>query len=180
MMSLKKAELMLMTNLKGSKNKLDGILDIAEAVNVVKKHYSVKDITDMYQITSTSVDRINSINKLNSHAKNLIDQGKIKIEQAYHLSRLTGKRQDEAANVITTMNAHNTRIFIKMLLSDPNKSVQECKKSFRAINLDDVSVVVIPMPNDMYKNLEKNAIRQKKTVHDIILEVVENYIGQKN
>ena len=31
MMSLKKAELILMSNLKGRKNKVDGILDIAEA-----------------------------------------------------------------------------------------------------------------------------------------------------
>ena len=178
MMSLKKAELILMSNLKGSKNKLDAILDIAEAVNVVKKHYSVNDITNMYQITSTSVDRINSINKLNICAKNLIKQEKIKIEQAYHLSRLNGKRQDEAANIITTMNAHNTRIFIKMLLAEPNKSVHECKKSFRTSNMDDVSVVVVPMPNDMYKNLEKNASLQKKTVHDVILDVMENYIGK--
>ena len=178
MISLKKAELILMSNLKGRKNKVDGILDIAEAVSVVKKHYSVSDITNMYQITSTSVDRINSINKLNGYAKNLIKQEKIKIEQAYHLSRLSGKRQDEAANVITSMNAHNTRIFIKMLLAKPDKSVHECKKSFRTMNVDEVSVVVVPMPNDMYKNLEKNAAQQKKTVHDIILEVVENYIGQ--
>ena len=37
--------------------------------------------------------QINSINKLNGYAKNLIKQEKIKIEQAYHLSRLSGKRQ---------------------------------------------------------------------------------------
>lgn len=167
-----------MKNLKGQKNKIDKILTIAEAVNTVKKHYTQTELENMYEITSTSIDRINAINKLNRTAKNLLEQGKIKIEQGYHLSRLSGKRQDDASRVVATMNAHNSRLFVKMLLESSKKTVQECKESFERMDVNNISVVVVPMPNDVYENLEKIAKRNNQTAHDIILQLTEKYIGQ--
>ncbi len=177
-MDLKQAELILMDNLKGSKNKKNDILSIAKAVNVVKNHYTTSDIKTMFEITPTSVNRINAINKLNTYSKKLIKQRKIKIEQTYHLSRLDGKRQDEAARIVASMNAHNSRIFVNMLLAQPTKTVKECKNIFDKSRNDDISLAVVPMPNDVYNSLERIATKNKKEPQDIILQLVEDYIGR--
>ena len=177
-MDLKRAEIILIDNLKGGRIKKDDMLSIAKAASIVKQHYSKSEIQQVFQISSTSIDRINAINKLNDFSKRLVRQEKIGIEQAYHLSRLTGKRQDEAARIIASMNAHNSRILVKMLLASPDRSVEQCKENFDKTVNNAISLVVVPMPNDMYVNLAKIAAKNKKEPQNIIVEMVRDFIGK--
>ncbi len=177
-MDLKQAEIILMDNLKGGRKKKDNILHIAEAAKIVKHHYSKSDIRKIFQISPTSIYRIVAINKLNDFSKNLVQQNRIGIEQAYHLSRLAGKRQDEVARIVGSMNSHNSRIFIKMILSNPSQSIQKCKNEFDKTVINDISMVVVPMPNDVYISLAKRAAIEKKEPQDIILNLVRDFIVQ--
>lgn len=176
-MKLKEAELILMKNLKGQKNKRANILQMAKATAIIKKSYSNKEIHDMFGITNTSFERVNTINKLNQKGKNLVKKGTLKIEQGYHLSRIEKEHQDEVADIIATMNAHNTRLFTALVRSHKNTPIKKIKENFDKQNLQSISVVVVPMPNDLYLILQKKAASKEKEVNDLILDLVRKYVA---
>ena len=178
MMKLKDAELILMKNLKGQKNKMEDILVIAQAASIIKKNYSNNEIKNMYDITMTTFDRVNAINKLNSKGKSLVKNGLLKMEQAYHLSRVDSKRQDQVAKAIASMNSENTRLFVSFVLKQPKKSIEQLKKDFDKNYNRNISIVVTPMPDAMYNKLLLMAESKKKEPHNLIIELVEDYLGK--
>ena len=178
MMNLKTAELILMKNLKGEKNKKDDILKIAKAASVVKKEYRNQEIKDMFDVTMTTFERINRINKLNPKGKVLIKKGLLKMEQAYHLSRIDSTRQDKVAKFIASMNSEDTRLFVSLVLKQPDATIEQIKQDFDKTRRRNLSMVVVPMPDTMFTKLEKVAISKKKEAHDLILDVVGEYLGK--
>jgi len=177
-MNLKDAELILMKNLKGGKNKKEDILKIAKAALIVKKSYDNQEIKDMFGVTMTTFERINCINKLNPKGKSLVKKGLLKMEQAYHLSRIDSKRQDKVAKLVASMNSEDTRLFVSLALKQPDTTIEQLKKDFDKTQKRNLSVVVLPMPDTMFNKLEKVAISEKKDTHDLILDVVGDYLGK--
>jgi len=177
-MKVKDAELILMKNLKGQKNKKDDILQIAKAASIVKEKYDNREIKDMFDVTMTTFERINCINKLNPKGKLLVKKGLLKIEQAYHLSRINAERQDDVAKLIASMNSEDTRLFVSLVLKQPNTNIGKLKKDFDKTHKRNLSMVVVPMPDTMFNKLEKVATSKKSETHDLILNIVEDYLGK--
>lgn len=177
-MNLKEAELVLMRNLKGRKDRTGDILGLAKAASIVRKNYTRQDIRDMYGITMTSFERLNSINRLNPRGKSLVRRGALKAEQAYHLSRVDPGRQDRVACIISSMNTSETRNFVSLVLSNPDADVDDLKAEFDRGRGGGISIVVMPMPESMYNRLSRVAKSRKKEPHDLIMELVEERLGR--
>ena len=177
-MNLKDAEIILMKNLRGQRNKADDILTVAKAASVVRKSYSNGEIKDMFGITMTSFGRINSINRLNPKGRSMVKRGVLKIEQAYHLSRMDPGRQDQAAKTIASMNTSDTRLFVSLALEHPDRPVELLERDFARGRHGNISVVVTPMPDAMYNKLLRMAESQNKEPHDLIIELVGDYLGR--
>src|SRR2546422_8506572 len=96
---VKTATLILLRSLKGRKNKPHNLVEVAEACRTLRddKDWGWKEMSRFFKVSVYMLRQIDRINDLNPTAKKLVRRGKIKIEQAYQLSRLTGSRQDEAA-----------------------------------------------------------------------------------
>lgn len=122
--------------------------------------------------------QIDKINDLNPSAKTLVRERKIKIEQAYQLSRLKGRRQDEAAIEVVNLSAHETRKFVDLLLKS-DASVKVCKEIFEKKYLRQYNLLVLPMKDDTYRALQKSAKKAAATLHDHALGILEGYLRDK-
>ena len=76
------------------------------------------------------------------------------------------------------MNSENTRLFVSFVLKQPKKSIEQLKKDFDKNYNRNISIVVTPMPDAMYNKLLLMAESKKKEPHNLIIELVEDYLGK--
>ena len=174
-MEKQEAERILMRNLKGPKIKNASTLELAKASEVVKKNISTKEMTKLFDVSHTMLSRINKINKLTKKSKEVIKKSNLGIEQSYLLTQLPEQQQEKAAKAILDMTSHETRKFIR-LVKNSEKSIDQCKKEFDDTIRKKFSLLVIPMPENLYQQLTKLAKKSKKDPHDLAIKVLEEYI----
>lgn len=177
-MDEKTATKILMANLKGSKSKDVLLTDMATAIHVLKtKGRKLEDMAKLFDVSKYMLFQINKINKLNDYAKKCIKKRELGIEQSYLLSKLSGTRQDQVAKELLNMNAHDSRKFVNLVLNEEKMSVAQCKKLFEEKILKKFSMLVIPMPENMYKKLVNRSKKSKKDVHDFAYSVLEDFLN---
>jgi hypothetical protein len=179
-MDVKTATVILLKNLKGRKNKPQNLVDVAEACRTLKDHdkWGFEEMSRFFKVSVYMLRQIDKINDLNPSVKRLVREGEIKIEKAYQLSRLSGKRQDEAAPEVVNLSAHETRKFIDLLLKS-DASVAECKKLLKETTLKQFNLLVLPMKDDTYRALKKSADKANATLHDHALSILEGYLRER-
>lgn len=180
-MNERMATKLLMANLKGSKKKKVPLTEMAEAIRYlnIKKNKTFDEMSRLFDVSKYMLFQINKINELNDSSKTIIKNGELGIEQSYLLSKFKNKRQDAVAKELKSMNAHESRKFVNLLLVNENLSVLECKKIFEEKILKKFSMVVIPMPENMYRKLVFTAKKSKKNVHDFAYSILENYLNER-
>jgi len=174
-MNEKKAIAIMIANLKRYKNKPSNLLDFAEACGFLKKKWGLDKMASFFSASKYMLRQIDKINYLNPDVRKLVGAGKIRIEQANQLSRIDKKRQSEAAKEIIGLTAHETRTFVSLLLKS-DLSVKECKKRFAKDFLKKVNLLVLPMPDNTFRNLKKHATKSRINMHDLALQILENYL----
>lgn len=174
----KQAVQILMRNLKGSKNKPDSLLQVAESVNFLKKTTSLNDMKRMFDVSSTMLNQINRLNKLNDFSKKLLQNGKLGIEKGYLLARLNGKRQDEAAKEIVNLSSHDSRTFIDLLIKNEKVSVSDCTQQFNQKISKKMDLLVIPMPYGVFNELERQSKKKRLDPHDLAFKILEEYLNE--
>lgn len=172
-MKMKEAERILMRNLKGSRIKAVDTVTLAEAVKRVKIDMTVSDMVDLFNVSHTMLQRLNKINQLSDETKNIVKRLGFGIEQTYLLTRIPAKIEEKAARAMGGMSSHEARKFINMVRNS-GKSVEECKKEFNA-QQKNFSLLVIPLHNDTYQLLSKQAKKSNKQIHDHALDILEKH-----
>lgn len=175
-MNYKEATKILMRNLKGSKNKQVSTLELAEAMQEIRNKMPTKEMEKFFDISHTMISRINKINGLEDDTKKIIQKANLGIEKSYLLTKLSGNRQIEAAKEIVSLNAHNSRQLINLLIKKPKDTVKQLRNYFEKNYMKKFSLLIIPMSDDLYSLLLKKATKAKKTPHDLAFQVLEDYL----
>ena len=177
-MKRKEAERIVMSNLKGSKIKSVDTVTLAEAVREVGKSMKQGEMNKFFDVSHTMLQRINRINQLSEKTKEIVRESGFGIEKSYMLTQIPVEQEEKVAKAIIGMTAHDTRKFIKMLKIS-EKSIEECTKDLEAMQKT-FSLVVIPMPESLYRQLLILARKHKKEPHDLALSILEEYIHEQS
>ena len=174
-MQEEKAIAILLANLKGSKKKPSKISDFALACRTLKnnKEWGLTKMSKFFRVSKTQLREIDMINELEPKYKKLANEGKIGMTVAYQISRIDEKRRSEAFMFIQKMNRDEIRDFVYFLVKNPAFSVLECKKLFEKSQLKKVTILALPITDEMHKNLRLLATKRKQSVHDYALKILE-------
>jgi hypothetical protein len=173
-----KAVAVMMANLKGSKKKPSNLLEFAKACRMLHNKWGIKKMSEFFNVSEYQLRQIDKINDLNLDVQKLVKEGKLGIEAAYQLWRLSGRRQSEAAEAVLGMTAYEVRSFVHLLKTKPNISVKECTKLFSKTSRSKINLLVLPLTSQTYNRLRQIASKSRKNVHDLVLKILEDYLNE--
>jgi len=170
----------LVANLKGSKKKPSKISDFALACHTLKvsKDWGFTKMSKFFKVSKTQLREIDMINDLEPKYKKLADEGTIGMTTAYQLSRVDKQRRGQAVKFIQKMNREQIRDFIYFLTKNSTLSVLECKKLFDKSQLEKITVLAIPITDEMHKKLELGAAERKQSIHDYTIKILEKSLNK--
>ena len=174
-MKPEKAAAILSANLKGSKNKPSKISDFALACRTLKNHkdWDMKKMSEFFSISVTQLREIDKINDLESRYKKIADEHGMGMTTAYQLSRVDPKRRSETYKIIKNMNRDQIRDFVYFLVKNPLSSVSECKKLYEQSQLKTVTILALPISEEIHKRLLEESRKKGMTIHDYVLQLLD-------
>ncbi|MEM3160208.1 MAG: hypothetical protein QXJ74_05450 [Nitrososphaera sp.] len=178
-MTVEKDAALLLANLKGSKrNKPSNLIEIAAACRRLKAKWGLKKMMDVYDISKTQLDWIDSINDLHEDVRAMVKSGTIGMEKGYFISKLDIDVQPHAAKEAIEMNGRQTRQFVH-LLKDKDMSVPEAKELVKKLFDNKIHLIVLPLTTETYLRLKKIADDSKENIHDLSLKALESFINER-
>jgi hypothetical protein len=178
-MNEEKAVAILLANLKKSKKKPTNLIDIAQAIRILKKQWGLQKMTEFFTISSYQLRQIDKINDLDEKTKDLIQKGKLGIEASYQLWRLDSKRRKDAITYFKNMTTDEIRGFVYFIKKNPSLSVDECKKAFDKVRDTKFNVLMIPVESIIFNELTELSKKYKMNVHDYALKIIKTHLKMK-
>jgi len=178
-LSEEKATAILLANLKGPKKKPTNLLTIAAACRLLIQRWGIKRVSEFFGVSQYQLRQIDKINDLSPEVRELIQKGKLGIEASYQLWRLGEKLQSEVAKEMLGMSAHEIRQLVYLLRKNPSMSVKEAKRLTDKAMQKRISLLVLPLTSDTYRNLRRLAEESHQGIHDLVLRVLEDYIHER-
>lgn len=173
MMNEENAAAIMMGNLKGPKNKPSNLLEFGEACRFWTKKKGVKWTSDRFKSSQYMIRQIDKINDIDSpKLRKMIKEGKLGIEASYQLWRIKEPKRSQVATIVQDMTTDEIRRFVYFIMKNPLLSIDECEKMFEPDNPKEISLLVLPLDSDTYKNLEKESKRHKLKIHDYVLKLL--------
>ena len=172
-MNEENATAIMMGNLKGSKNKPSNLLEFGEACRFWTKKKGVKWTSNRFKSSQYMIRQIDKINDINNpKLRKMIKEGKLGIEASYQLWRIKEPKRSQVAKIVKDMTTDEIRRFVYFIVKNPSLSIDECKKMLEHENPKELTLLVLPLDSNTYKNLEKEAKRHKLKIHDYVLKLL--------
>lgn len=179
-MTEEKAAAVLMANLKGSRQKPAGLLEMARATRLLITAWGLPRMSNFFDVSEFQLRQIDKINELPAEVKALVKKGKLGIDGSYQLWRLNGdSRQVEAANAAVGMSEAEIRALVKVLQADSTLRPDEERKKVVEANRKKINLVILPLTDKTYKSLVEIAKAERVNPHDLVLRLVEEYVRAK-
>jgi len=146
----------LSENLKGKKKKQVSLLTIAEAVRLLandKEYGSTSKLAESFGVKRPTIESFDKMNDQPDEIKNLIKEGKIRIDASTKLSSISDlKKRVYLARAVAGLSAEDTRNIINYSKKHPKLSSEECKKAIEDIKAkkSQIKSVKIPLENADY------------------------------
>ena len=167
------AAAIMMGNLRGSKNKPSNLLEFGEACRFWTRKIGVKDTAKRFNVSQTMIRRIDKVNEIdNPKLRQMIKDGKFKIEAAYHLWRIKEPKRSQAAKILKNMATEDIRRFMYFIIKNPSLSIKECKELLDSEKPKNMNLLVLPIDSIMYRELEQEAKMKNLKIHDYILKLL--------
>lgn len=174
-----KAVAIMMGNLKGSKIKPSGLLELAEACRILKKKWGIKEMSHYFRVSQYMLRQIDKINDLNPKLKKLVEAGKLGIDASYQLWRLNEPKRSQVGEIVKDMNTDEIRVFVRLLHANPKLSVSDCKKLFDKMKSEKLRLLVLPLDTEIYERMKKSADKSKLTLHNYALKILRQGLDGK-
>ena len=130
-MSEEKATAVLMANLKGRKSKTSHLSEIARACRVLVDKWGFQKMHEFFHVSVFQLRQIDKFNDLEKELQKVVLSNNLGIEISYQLWRLPKEKQVQAGRASADLKAHEVREFVRILLENPNVSIEESKKTHR-------------------------------------------------
>lgn len=167
------ATAIMMGNLRGSKNKPSNLLEFGEACRFWTRKIGVKDTAKRFKVSQTMIRRIDKINEIDDpKLRQMIKEGKFKIEASYHLWRIKEPKRSQAAKILKDMATEDIRRFMYFIIKNPLLSIKECKELLDSEKPKNMSLLMLPIDSTMYSELEQEAKRKNLKTRDYILKLL--------
>lgn len=164
-MNEKQATAILMGNLKGVKNKPTSLVKISDACNLLIKKWGIKEVSRFFGISQYMLRQIEKISQLDADSKKYVQKHNLGIEKSYHLWRLDESKRKEVLPFVRNLSSEDVRNLVYLIRHEPNKSVKECMKIFEEKYSKETTIMVLALPTDLSKRLQK--ISQKKKMKSV-------------
>lgn len=175
----------LQANAGGRKKKAVSPVLMAEAARVLYDKYKSYDkVARLVKVISGEMVReFYDISTLPKAAKDLIDQGKIRIDVARRLPSVgnDAKRQTETAEAIAGLTSHVARHVIDSVVRNPDKTPAECrdivlgsKNTVRALD-----TLVFSLESEEFKLLNQLARKQGITTNKLVKQIIKDWIASQ-
>jgi len=175
-MNEEKAAAILLANIKGHKKKPSKLTEVAEACRFLLDKWGLKKTAKFLNVSQYQLIQIDKINKLNSAIQKLIDNGKLGIDASYQIWRLKKSIRTEAALECVDLTSHEVRQLVHLLRNDEELTVKEAKKITKKALRNEFHLLTIPLSLQTHKRLSKIALKSKKEIHQLIVEILENFV----
>ena len=178
-MSEEKATAILLANLKTGRNKPSNLLEIAQACRTVIQSWGMKKTHEFFKVSEYQLRQIDRINDLREDVQKLVEDGRLGIDVAYQLSRLDGMLQSKAATVALDMKEEEWRPFVQLLVNDETMTIEKARRTVDESKKKRLNLLILPLTEDTFTKLRRIAKAEDENVHDLVLQVLEEYIAKK-
>ena len=169
-------------NLKGSKTK--DLLLTARALRFLKESSefrSNKSVGEAFGVSGEIVRQFLLLLDLPQAVQTLLEQGKLGLEQGRRLWQLSRSRPSivaEAADVMCSMTAMDTRDLVEYLIRTPAASVQDGVKALDAAKPHISSEYHIDaiLDEEAYRLLAAHARKKRVSVNDLVSTIVNSWL----
>lgn len=175
----------LFLNLKGSKEKRDDWISIAEKCKkIVKESKNRNEAAQKLGVSSELVRSIINLLKLPDEVKQLVKERKILFDAAQRINtiKLKDKRKEEikrieVAKTIAGLTSHEQREIIQYAKKFPNSGLTNYKKRVVATReVRNVHVIVVTLEDSTYNFLQKYAKKEKITIEKLVQKLIDEKI----
>lgn len=168
----------LIFKFEGKRRKLGSLITIAkQCAELAKKYGSQKEVAQKLGVTYEHVRELLKLLELDSRVQKLVEERKIPYDAAWRLAEIKNKeRQKEVANAIINLDTHSGREVVRYSRYNPGKSAQEYVDRLlkSKTTKKEVKLLIIPMDKNKYQSLKIVADREKLSVADLVLKIIES------
>lgn len=176
------AEVILLSNLKGTKRKPSTLLEIAEACRtLIREHRTVRQVAEAFGVSVQQIVEFNRLLDLPPEVQDLFRSDHTGVSKWYELSKMAdSKRQIEAASYVKKLGVHDTRGIVDYARRYPDTPVEtavqrvsESKKTIKKVH-----VMVVAFDEATFIQLKNEAIKQKVSIEDLVSTLVKQELNQ--
>jgi hypothetical protein len=168
-----------MANFKGNKKgKPSNLLEFAVACHTLIGLWGIRKMSDFFDVVPHQIRQIDKITSLRPKVQEMVEAGKLGIEDAYQVWRSGSADQEKVASAIVElrMTSDEARQFVHLLRKTDANTVDKAKKVFEQTRQKKFDVLVLPLPSSTFKLLSEAARKNGLGVHDFALKVLEDYV----
>ncbi|AJM92204.1 hypothetical protein [Nitrosopumilus piranensis] len=172
----------LYINLKGKKRKDEDWISIAKDCQKLEKKYnSQKILADKLGVSYQLIRSILSLLSLPKGIREKIQKGDILFDAAQRLNTIEDKKkQAEVAEIISGLPSHKQREIILHAKRFNDSDLSKFKKRvLKKTKTEKVHVAIIPLNEDLQLKLKKESKKNKSTLQQTILNILENWGSKK-
>ncbi|MCJ7456974.1 hypothetical protein MUP07_09605 [Candidatus Bathyarchaeota archaeon] len=169
-MNTETAEAILIANLKGPRRKRLPLIEIAEAVRLLRKKYgSTKKLAQAFDVSRPIIESFDRILDQPTAIKRLIAKDAILLDASTKLASIKDPhRRIELAKEIAGETAFDSRDIIDYAKKHPRGSAKECKRAVFASKeiTRELHVIVLPLEDELFKGFKMAATTRKMRLED--------------
>ena len=176
------AEVILLSNLKGTKRKPSTLLEIAEACRtLIREHRSVRQVAEAFGVSVQQIVEFNRLLDLPIEVQDFFRSDHTGVSKWYELSKVPDyKRQIEVAPHIKKLSIHDTRAIVDYARRHPDiptetavQRVLESKKSVKRVH-----VMVVGFDEATFIQLKNESTKQNVRTEDLASALVKQGLRQ--
>ena len=178
----------LFLNLKGNKKKRDNWIQIATICkDVLDKSKDRKEAAKKMGVSTELIRSIVSLLDLPSEIQEMIKNNEILLDAAQRINTIKDKNKDkerkrriEVAKAISGLASHDQREIIRFAKKFPTSNLKDYKKRVTTKReTKELHVAVIALENEQYEKLEKISKKKKTSLEKLLLEIIDQWLGEK-
>ena len=172
----------LYINLKGKKKKSNDWITIAKDCQKLEKKYnSQKILAEKLGVSYQLIRSILSLLTLPKNIRDKVQKGDILFDAAQRLNTIEDKnKQTEVAEIISGLPSHKQREIILHAKRFNDSDLSKFKKRvLKKPETENIHVAIIPLNQDIQLKLKEESKRNKKTIQQTILTILENWGSKK-
>ena len=178
-MDRKEAIFILVTNLKGRREKREPLTRIAEAVKtVLEKDFggNTKKLAASYKVTPEIINEFRIVSKQPPEIEKMIRQRRLGLDGSTKLYSIPDlKRRIEFARAVEGLSQYDVRSIIDYGKKHPELSAKECKRTVLESETvtSDVHALVIPMESELFEKFEHYSKARRLRLEDAATEAIK-------